>query len=174
MLDIEECFSMSHKIQFFWEHYGQTVPFIVLLFTRCLPLMSMFTFSDHFLCNLRDACLGFGLFYFDHWRASSGSKVARSLIPLTTLAPEHIGHFSPAKPLLTPVCHSCPQLAFHHTFLLEPYVILSSVSSRFLCAHPQNDLGKKRPWEMVVPQGLLYESNYYNIWIDTKCAIFPP
>lgn len=123
--------------------------------------MSMFTFSDYFLCNLRDACLGFGLFYFDHWRASSGSKVARSLIPLTTLAPEHIGHFSPAKPLLTPVCHSCPQLAFHHTFLLEPYVILSSVSSRFLSAI------RRMIWAKKDPEKWLFLKAFYTNQITT-------
>ena len=45
-------------------------------------------FHITFLWEPRDTCVGFNLFFFDHWRANSGFKVARSLIPSTTLAPE--------------------------------------------------------------------------------------
>ena len=156
MLDIEECFSMSHKIQFFWEHYGQTVPFIVLLFTNASHSCPCLHFQITFLCDPRDTCVGFSLFFFDHWRANSGFKVARSLIPSTTLAPEQIGHFSPAERLLTLVCHSCPQSAFHHTILLEPYVILSGVSGRFLSDHSQTSSGCATAKLLFIPQTSLF------------------
>ena len=63
------------------------------------------------------------------------SNVAKSLIPAITLAPEHIGHFSPLERALTLVCHSCPQVPFHHTFLFEPKVISSGVSGKFFSDH---------------------------------------
>ena len=44
--------------------------------------------------------------FFDHCFTSNGSNVAKSLIPAITLAPEHIGHFSPLERALTLVCHS--------------------------------------------------------------------
>ena len=42
------------------------------------------------------------------WQASvkARSNVAKSLIPAITLAPEHIGHFSPPERALTLACHS--------------------------------------------------------------------
>ena len=75
------------------------------------------------------------LFFFDHCFASSGSNVAKSLIPAITLAPEHIGHFSPLERALTLVCHSCPQAPLHHTFLFEPKVMPSGVSGKFFSDH---------------------------------------
>ena len=48
----------------------------------------------------------FILFFFDHCFTSNGSNVAKSLIPAITLAPEHIGHFSPLERALTLACHS--------------------------------------------------------------------
>lgn len=63
------------------------------------------------------------------------SKIDKSLIPSITLAPEHIGHFSPFERALTLVSHSCPQAPFHHTLLFEPKVILSGVSGKFFSDH---------------------------------------
>ena len=41
------------------------------------------------------------LFFFDHCFTNNVSNAAKSLIPAITLAPEHIGHFSPLERALT-------------------------------------------------------------------------
>ena len=114
-----------------WEQYGQPVLFIVLLLTTASHSWPFLHLHITFLWEPIETSVGFILFFFDHCFASNGSNVAKSLIPAITLAPEHIGHFSPLERALTLVCHSCPQVPFHHTFLFEPKVISSGVSGKF-------------------------------------------
>ena len=71
-----------------------------------LPLPHRNSFLN--LCGREpiETSVGFILFFFDHCFTSNGSNVAKSLIPAITLAPEHIGHFSPLERALTLACHS--------------------------------------------------------------------
>ncbi len=73
-----------------------------------------------------------------HWITDiiGGAILSAGLVMIYyTLAPEHIGHFSPFERALTLVSHSCPQAPFHHTLLFEPKVILSGVSGKFFSDH---------------------------------------
>lgn len=97
-----------------WEQYGQPVLFIVLLLTAASHSWPFLHLHITFLWEPIETSIDFILFFFDHCFTNSGSNVAKSLIPAITLAPEHIGHFSPLERALTLACHSWPQAPLHH------------------------------------------------------------
>ena len=98
--------SLNPASTLLWEQYGQPVLFMVLLLTVAIHSCPNLHFHITFLCEPIDTSVGLISFFSDHSEANSGFNVLKSLIPSITLAPEHIGHFSPLERALTLVCHS--------------------------------------------------------------------
>ena len=98
--------SLNPASTLLWEQYGQPVLLMLLLFTVAIHSCSNLHFHITFLCEPIDTSVGLILFFSDHSEANSGFNVLKSLMPVTTLAPEHIGHFSPLERAFTLVSHS--------------------------------------------------------------------